>query len=194
MTTVLLDIGNVIVNVDFLRFSSRVARSGSHVQCVHDRFCTGEVKDAFDRGQVSSESFLQYLIDDDCTAELSTEEACLAWQSIFSLVDGAREGVRYLRERYAVWFMSDTDPLHARWLLDQYDLFQGAEGFLFSYRHGALKTESAAFTHALQATGCPPEQLLLIDDKSENGRVCSMSGIGFLDFRSWNDTIARLEQ
>ena len=113
------------------------------------------------------------------------------WQDIFEPLEGAVEAVRFLREMHSLWIMSDTDPLHFTFLLNNYPLLRSAERYYLSFEHGRMKSSVEAFSHVL-GSGRSADEFILIDDKAVNGASASTAGIRTILFQSWSDTLESL--
>ena len=189
----MLDIGNVIVDVNFSVFCDQVAERSGDEADIYDKFCIGSFKEDFDSGRVSISGFLKTLRGDPLVRNISVKEIRNAWQDIFSLTPGCSEGINLLKKRYRVWIMSDTDPLHFTFLLNTFPVLHAMERYYVSYEHGFLKNSPEAFRHVLQTSAIGAAELLLIDDKAENCEACRSEGIGSIRFTGWNDIIERFE-
>jgi len=191
MGIILLDIGNVLVNVDFMPFCQTVCRDPvSGVAQLMARYCQGELKERHDCGRIASFDFLDMIADDLLTLDLPLHQLRLAWQDIFTPVPGSEEAVAHLWRHHELWIMSDTDPLHFAFLLDRFPLLRNMDRYLLSYEHGYLKRSPEAFRYALDMSGRDPAEFLLIDDRTLNIDYCASMGIEGLLFRSWDDTLA----
>ena len=193
MSIILLDVGNVLLSVDFLAFCRRVLPEGvTELHEVRRKYCEGELKASFERGLITSADYLCMIQSDPLTATMSLEEIEERWQNIFSLIQGAEEGVELLGRNHRIWIMSDTDPLHVNWFMSRFPLLRQRERYYLSYEHGFLKNSPEAFRHVLSHSGVPAEKFILIDDKPENCRSAALSGIRSILFNSWPETIAAL--
>ena len=114
------------------------------------------------------------------------------WQNIFALQEGAHESVSQLKEKHSVWIMSDTDPLHFTFLLNNFPLLRGADRYYLSFEHGKMKNSAEAFAHVLESSGRGADEFILIDDKAENCASASRAGIESILFQNWEDTLALL--
>jgi len=194
MSIMLLDIGNVIVDVDFLRFCRSVARDReSGAALVFDRYCASELKNRFDSGLVAPFDYLGMIAGDPDTRSMPLLELKTAWQDIFSPKPEAGDAVRQLRENHTLWIMSDTDPLHVTFLFNRCQELKLAERYWFSFEHGRLKREREAFLEVLAASGRPAEEFILIDDRADNCGSAETCGIRTLLFRNWPETLDRLK-
>ncbi len=193
MSIILLDIGNVVVSVDFLRFCRAVALDPvSGVQEIFRKYCSGELKDKLETGLMSPFDYLEVIAGDPHCREISRRELRELWQDIFRPQQGALEAVTQLKANYSVWVMSDTDPLHFIFLLNNFPLLRSVDRYYLSFEHGKMKNSVEAFEHVLDSSGRGADEFILIDDKPENCASASKAGIRSLLFQNWDDTLASL--
>lgn len=191
MAIILLDIGNVLLSVDFEPFcrSACLDLPGAYGN-MWARYCDGPLKERLDRGLAAPGEFLGMLADDPETVDMPKAFFRQAWQRIFTPVPGSPEAVRCLREHHESWIMSDTDPLHFAHLLDAYTLLRGHDRYFLSYEHGFLKREPAAFRHVLDTSGRAPGEFILIDDRPANITACRQAGMRGILFDTWPNVLA----
>lgn len=193
MSIILLDIGNVLVSVDFTAFCRGALPSGSvDGQALCDKYCQGELKSRFDRGMIAPFDYLAMIEGDRLIQNSKTSDIRAKWQNIFTPVQGADRGVELLEKEHRIWIMSDTDPLHFTFLLNTVPLLRGRERYYLSYEHGFLKSSQEAFMHVLSDSGLPAEEFLLIDDRHENCIAASETGIRSIQFTSWKETLGKV--
>ncbi len=187
MGIILLDIGNVIVEVDFNRFCSSVSRHGAAgAERLFNRYCVSEVKLRFDKGLVAPAEYLSMMAGDPDIRRMPVNELKTAWQDIFTLKEGIEDALLRFRDRHAIWITSDTDPLHFTFLLNNFPVLKQADRYLLSYEHGYLKREPGAF-HQILGSVCSrqPDEFLLIDDREDNCRCADACGIPAHLFTGW---------
>ncbi|TCD47824.1 HAD-IA family hydrolase [Chlorobium sp. N1] len=194
MEIILLDIGNVLVRVDFMSFSRAVAvpREGA-AEAVLAKYCSGDLKARFDTGRIDAGAFLALLSADPLVRRLPAGELALAWQRIFKPLPGAAEGVAALAKRSRIWIMSDTDPLHFAALMERVPPLRDRERYCLSFRHGFLKSSPEAFRHVLQDSVLDPACCTLVDDRAENCRAAGEAGIRSHCFTSWPEALRALD-
>jgi len=193
MSIILLDIGNVVVSVDFLPFCRAVARDPvAGAQEIFRKYCAGELKEKLETGVISPFEYLEIISRDPHSREIPQRELRVFWQDIFCLQQGALEAVKQLKERHSVWVMSDTDPLHFTFLLNNYPLLRSMDRYYLSFEHGKMKSSADAFEHVLESSGCEAGEFILIDDKPENCESALKVGIRSLLFDNWKDILALL--
>ncbi|NTV68249.1 MAG: haloacid dehalogenase [Chlorobaculum sp.] len=191
MGVILLDIGNVVVNVDFMPFCRTVSRNGeAGAASIMERYCQGDLKDRHDTGWIGPNEYLAMIAADPLTLDLPLDRLRLAWQDIFTPMPDCADALETLRRRHELWIMSDTDPLHFAFLIDRFPVLRSMDRYLLSYEHGWLKRSPEAFRQVLDSTGLDSSMFLLIDDREVNTRSCAETGIGSILFRSWAETLA----
>jgi len=191
MRIILLDIGNVLLDVDFMPFCRAVCRDAeSGAEQLMERYCQGELKELHDTGRIASLDFLRMIAADPLTRDLTLQQLRLAWQDIFTPTPDCETAVGQIRQRYKLWIMSDTDPLHFAFLLDRFPILRNMDRYLLSYEHGHLKRSPEAFRYALDLVGRDASELLLIDDRQVNIDSCCTVGIESILFQSWPETLA----
>jgi FMN phosphatase YigB (HAD superfamily) len=194
MGIILLDIGNVVVSVDFMPFCKAVSRNGEvGAMAVKGRYCEGELKDRFDSGKIAPQEFLGMVASDPLTLDIPLHELRSAWQEIFTLQKGCIEAIRQLQEHHTLWIMSDTDPLHFAFLLNMFPVLRSMERYFLSYVHGYLKRSPDAFRHVLDSSGIEACEFILIDDREVNCASGRSVGINTILFRNWPETLASPE-
>ena len=183
----------MIASVDFLRFCRGVVLdASSDLQAVSRKYCEGDLKLKFDQGIIAPLDYLCMIGRDSLTASMSHGEIRELWQNVFSLLEGAEEGVETLSREHQLWIMSDTDPLHFAFLLSHYSFLRERERYYLSYEHGFLKSSPEAFEHVLNDSGLPAHEFVLIDDKPENCSSAAAVGIKSIRFETWPETITAL--
>jgi FMN phosphatase YigB (HAD superfamily) len=195
MDTILLDIGNVLVTVDFMSFCHGVAAPGPSVPTeIFRKYCSGPIKNRYDTGIIGSGAFLAELCSDRLVRPMAETELQERWQRIFSPFPGAEAGVAALEDLGSIWIMSDTDPLHFAYLHHAFPLLRGRERYYLSFRHGFLKSSPSAFRHVLLDSGVNAGRCILIDDREDNCRAAVEAGIRSVLFTSWPQAIAALQR
>ncbi len=193
MRIILLDVGNVLVSVNFMRFCRAVAvEPVAGADELFRKYCGGELKNQLETGWVAPLEYLAIIAGDPLSRVMSLQEIRQYWQDIFELLEGAVEAVSLLKESHSLWIMSDTDPLHFTFLLNNYPLLRSVDRYYLSFEQGKMKTTVDAFTSILQSSGRSADEFLLIDDKAVNCASASQAGIRSIQFQNWQDTLALL--
>ncbi|MGJ8725223.1 MAG: HAD family hydrolase [Roseibacillus sp.] len=164
----LVDIGNVILHVDF-KTSLRRLVPPELADPVGRIYSLLEKKDDFEAGKVSDQDFVTWA-SGKLQFEGSGEEFVAAWNDIFSPNMPMWETLRDLKSRgFQLILFSNTNQMHADFFLKEYaEVFDLFEGQVFSHQAGAVKPDPAIYHHAFEKYDLVPEDTLYFDDLPEN--------------------------
>jgi putative hydrolase of the HAD superfamily len=194
-TAALFDIGNVLVHLDFESSLARLVPPGVE-DCKERIYSLLEKKDELEAGAIAENDFIAW-----ASGQLGftgTTEAFLeAWNSIFEPIHAMWGIAAFLKsQRLKIILFSNTNSMHARWLLENYDVFEDFDGRVFSHEVGALKPDPAIYQHAVEEFGLTPADTLYLDDLPEN--IAKGEELGFrchqYAFARHHEFIAWLDQ
>lgn len=186
----LLDLGNVLLKLDFERFVARAAeRGGRSRDEIRERYILGESKSRFERGQCTADEFIEemraYLGWPKTISSL--EHLREIWCDIFDEMEGAQKAIEQLKELGRVWVLSDTDPLHIQWVAQRFPWALDVERVLTSYARGKLKREAGVFEAIVREVALPAEQILFLDDLQKNLDAAHKASISTHLFTTWEN-------
>ncbi len=182
---VLLDLGNVIVPVDFSRCHEALAGVCPYPSSEIPRRigATGLVP-RFESGQVSPEYFVQQ-VSQALQMKVSYPEFWELWSSIFLpetlIPEGMLEG---LRRRQRLLLLSNTNAAHFSMVRERYPLLRHFDDCVLSYEVGALKPSPRIYQEAIARAGCGAEECFFTDDIASNVEAARREGIDAVQFRS----------
>lgn len=191
----LVDLGNVLLKLDFERFVARAAERGSlrDIESLRNeiqaRYIHGESKSRFERGQCTANQFIEELRDFLNWPKTEASRARLReiWCDIFEEFPGARDALEQLKQTGMVWVLSDTDPLHIQWVSTNFSWALDVDQALTSYERGKLKSDPGVFEAIVKESGLPAEQILFIDDLSKNIEAAHKASITTHLFTTWEN-------
>jgi FMN phosphatase YigB (HAD superfamily) len=191
----LVDLGNVLLKLDFERFVVRAAereslRDGAPSRDeIRERYILGESKARFERGQCTADEFIAELRDylKWPKTQASSERLREIWCDIFDEFPGARDALEQLKGYGPVWLLSDTDPLHVQWVSRNLSWALDVELVLTSYERGKLKRDPGVFEAIAQEAALLPEQIMFIDDLPQNIEAAKRAGIATHLFTNWDE-------
>jgi len=184
--TVLFDLGNVIIPVDFRRCHEALALVCPHSpESVPKILGKSGLPRRFEQGEVSAEDFVAEtcrLLD----MKINYEQFWDVWTRIFlpdtlipeSLLEGLRRSHRLL-------LLSNTNPIHFEVARERYPLMRHFDGFVLSYEVGAMKPAPQIYREAIARSGCRPEECFFIDDLAENVEAALQQGMDAVQFQSF---------
>ena len=182
------DLGNVLVAVDHMRFCRRLAAlAGWPQQQVYAEVFQTGLEPGYDTGRVSSREFHR-LIRDHFRLRLSYSHFRELWTEIFDPLEDMEEVAARLARRCPLYLVSNTNPLHFRYLEARYaGLLSHFRAFVLSYRVGSRKPEPEIFQALIRKAGLPPAQILFIDDKEDFVAAARTHGLAAWHFVSPRD-------
>ncbi|MDE3057697.1 MAG: HAD family phosphatase [Bacteroidota bacterium] len=181
ITTVIFDLGRVLMDIDFSAFSRtlQLNHSGSGI------FSEAQLESlAFDyeTGKMTTDEFFASL-GLFFGKRFSRRQLFEAWNAI---VGGEKEGmapiVERVQQRYRTAILSNTNEAHFQHAVTVISLMQRIPLRFLSYEIGAAKPDLQVYRHVVHALHSPPSSLLFIDDLPENisaARAAGMRGIIF---------------
>jgi FMN phosphatase YigB (HAD superfamily) len=179
-----LDLGNVLVQVDHLRFCRRLAAlAGLGPEEVYLRIFQSELEPAYDTGRLTSEGFHQRLLE-VFPVTLPFPVFSAWWNDIFSPMPEMEETVRKLAEHYPLYLASNTNPLHFTYIQERYAFLEVFQDFILSYEVGSRKPEPAFYQALIKRLGLPPSRCLFVDDKPAFVAAAQAHGLKAWQFTS----------
>jgi len=164
----LIDIGNVILHVDFLT-SLRTLVPQELADPDGRIYSLLEKKDDFEAGALSDDEFITWA-SKKLQFEGPKEDFLLAWNSIFSPNLPMWETLRDLKSRgFQLILFSNTNQMHADFFLKEFsEIFELFDGEVFSHIAGSVKPDPAIYHHAFEKYDLVPEETYYLDDLPEN--------------------------
>lgn len=163
--TYLFDIGNVLLSFDFAPALKSITGPNADPHA-YDKII--EAKDLFEAGKMPISDYLSFaypLLD----FQGSDQEFTDAWVSIFTPILPTWELAKSLSEQgHRLILFSNTNPIHAPYCLENYEVFQYFDHAVFSHEIGAIKPQSEFFTRAFEQFDIIPSETIYIDDLPEN--------------------------
>lgn len=188
---ILLDLGNVIVPLDYTRCYAELESLGFHTAHeIWKRLANCGLVHRFEMGQVKVEEFFPSL----CRLlglKVGYPEFCRIWNSVFPpttlLPDRMVEG---LSQRYRLLLVSNTNPIHFSFIRENYPILRHFSDYVLSFEVGALKPSPIIFEKAIVQAQCGPHQCFFTDDVPAYVEASRGLGMDAVQFHS----LEQLEQ
>ncbi len=172
---IVFDIGNVLVTTDLERFLARL----KHLFPDDAEFTKAlqwldKDDDRYGLGLITTEEFLR-----EVQADLGLDRKNFVdlWNHLFVERSYILPFLKELREQgYALAVCSNTNELHAEYLLSTYSCFDLIDHLIFSFEIHAHKPTSTIYRAVEAATGKPPSYHLFLDDLPENVEAARIMG------------------
>jgi len=189
---VILDLGNVIVTVDFRRCHDALAGVCAHpVAEIPRRIRSTGLVERFETGAASPDDFYRE-VSGVLGMNVSYDKFWDIWGSIFapepiipeSMLEGLHRGRRLL-------LLSNTNSMHFSTIQAKHPrLLRHFDSFVLSYEVGALKPEPRVYQEAIARAGCRAEECFFTDDMAPYVEGARQQGIDAVQFQS----LEQLEQ
>ena len=192
---IILDLGNVIVGLDFPRaYRAAASLTGLSANEIPELIRAANLARPYERGELTSEEFYQRF----CCAlglKISYQEFVDLWSDMFQpepiLTDVL---LGELAASTKLLMLSNTNEIHFEFIRRRYPLLRHFHDFVLSYRVGAMKPDAAIYLDAVRRAGCEPGECFFVDDIEENVAAARKLGIDAEVFVSANELEAQLSE
>jgi putative hydrolase of the HAD superfamily len=179
---IIFDMGRVLVNLDVRKgIFGLFAEDGSDKAV--QRLLDEPVIKEYNQGIYNPEEFYKKL-KSLLKANITFEEFAFRWCNIFSEMAGMYELVESLSRKYPLGLLSDTDPLHWKFLKENYEVLKFFKNPVLSYQVGKTKPSIEIYKIAAQSVQTPAESCLYIDDLPRNVEAAKSIGMQGIKFTS----------
>lgn len=185
LDTLMLDLGGVLIDVDYARSARAFQELG--VERFADQFSKARqtsLFDEFERGIIGPAKFRE-AIRDLVGLPLKDRDIDASWNAMLGKIPSERMVlVEDLRMRYRVFLLSNTNQIHVpafMRIVQEHnsirDFKQEFDGVFFSCDLGMRKPDAVIFHHMLKATNSSAERTLFIDDSIQHVEGARQAGI-----------------
>jgi glucose-1-phosphatase len=136
----------------------------------------------FDAGKLSPEEFFQSL-KESLQLSISFEAFVPIWNEIFVEDREVSEIIRFLKGKWRLGLLSNTDSLHFHYIVSTFPIVSTLEKWILSYEVGFKKPDAQIFQRAMEWASVEPEKILFIDDTKghvEAAISLGMQGVHFI--------------
>jgi len=190
ISLIIFDLGKVIVDLSHFEMAAALAEKSKHPQYQNPELLLSEVFEnnepltrSFDTGKFSPQEFFKKA-KDRFKLDISFDDFYIRWNTSFKENKKVTQLIENLRNRYRLFLLSNTNPLHYNYLKNTIPVLKKMEQAILSYQVGHLKPSPKIYQVALQKAKVPPEQILFIDDSPMNVDGGRKKGINGILFRS----------
>jgi glucose-1-phosphatase len=178
----LLDIGNVLVGLDYEDFGERMrALTGLSSVQLQTLLRADNLAQRFETGKITGIVFYE----EACRRtgiSMPWPDFLEAWNSILGPILIPEELLALLSKNVRLWIISNTNELHYDFMTRNFPFPRYVEGSILSHEVGALKPDSRIFVYALQKMQALAGEVLFVDDQAANVKAAQDLGIGAFQF------------
>lgn len=162
--TILFDIGNVLLKLDFSRFHTAVL---GNEEALLPEDLAG-LKDPYESGVIVDAEFVARCLD-GLSSSLTPGQFTAAWQDVFSPNKPMWAVVRQFKALgHRLILFSNTNGLHSAHFLSEIPVFRHFDAHHFSHEVGVMKPDPEFYRKAIERFELVPSETIYIDDLAEN--------------------------
>lgn len=182
LEAVALDLGGVLVSVDFHRALAQLScLTELPIRTIQEIIFDSRLKEQHDAGAISSHQFARAVLH-RIPRPIPVHRFYEIWADIFDVYPRTPRLLRALRgARVKLAVFSNTDPIHFRYVQKRWRVFDGFDGFALSYALKKLKPDLDFFRRAARHVAVDPSRTFFLDDRPEN--IMAARACGFLAAR-----------
>ena len=196
ITAVLLDLGNVVLGIDFKRvFNAWAEFSNTPVERFMERWTTDAAYQAHERGEISFEEYARHL-GQVFEVEMTNQQWEAGWNSIWTTpFHNVIDMLPNVAERYPLYGFTNTNEVHKIYWQSVYaDAFRSFRHMFVSSDLGIRKPDIPAFQQVCDAMNTPPGEVLFLDDTQENVDGAKLAGLNAVLVESEDAVVQQLQQ
>jgi len=137
----------------------------------------------FDMGRVSPQEFFKS-VRNHLGLSITFEQFIPIWTQIFVEDQEVSEIIRSLKGKWRLGLLSNTDPLHFRYIVSIFPIVSALEKWILSYEVGFKKPDPRIFQKAMEWASVNPEKILFIDDTKGHVEAAISLGMQGVHFQS----------
>lgn len=195
ITTLIFDLGGVLIHIHQNRFEEKILRMFPAVDRdrLNDAFFRSPNKDLLESGHISSEQFLER---SGRRLGLHIDPALFAdfWTDIFSENQEISGLLPMFRGTYTLALLSNTNKPHMDYIRTTFPFLSLFDHLFLSYEMQRLKPERALYQEVLHTLGISPAEALFIDDNEANTAAAAALGISCIHFQNNDDCLKTLSR
>jgi HAD superfamily hydrolase (TIGR01509 family) len=189
ITTLIFDLGQVIVSFDHMELCRRASKHSPHEpEEIFTRMFHSGLMRRFETGLLAPDDFYR----EACRAldmNLPLEQFKTIWNTIFTLNTDTARIIERL-QGFQLLLLSNTNCWHFNYCLENYPVLRLFNSLILSYEVGAYKPEKKIFEAALSSASARAQECIFIDDIAHYTEAARSMGIHTHTFT----TAEKLEQ
>ena len=187
--TIIFDLGNVIVNVDWKNFYKRIAEdSGRTLDYIKKYHQNSADRKNFEKGKIDSVEFYRRVAE-DLSLRMSFGEFKKCYCNIFTLNSDVANLIKKLKKNFRLILLSNTDALHFEFARKKYRIIGIFDEHVLSYEVGYSKPNPLIFLEAIKKSKTLPFSCAYFDDIAKFIYTARLMGIRAFQFRDYEKLV-----
>ena len=178
ITTVIFDIGNVLVDVNFMRSIRQYTKSDEEASRCYKAFAKNGTWELLDKGTYQTEEVMQKFIENDPEMEQymraffeGMEQLLIPFPFIDAWIDSIKEDGK------DVYILSNWPQFVHKKFVKEMIFLEKVDGYLLSYMERMTKPDPAYYQLLLDRYKLKVENCVFVDDRKENIDAAEKMGI-----------------
>lgn len=188
--SVVFDVGRVLVDFDYTKFFAFLRQNGAALSDEAD-FVRKVDLVSYEEGVFDSDEFLKRL-NSLLEQPLPEIELISQWNNIFTPLVPMLEFAESLKVSCNVYLLSNTGPIHWKYLQNAFKLDRICHDLLASFEAKSMKPAPAIFQQAEKRFGLIPATTVFLDDRQDNVDGALACGWQAFQHRGYTETRQRL--
>lgn len=192
ITTFIFDLGGVLFTNGTKKFVQDISKKYNIDQIKVLEVIEGDLGTQYRESKITRDAFWQKVVEELQLKE-SIDSLEQEWINGYELIEGTRDIIQELRNRYKVFYLSDNVKKRAEEINTKYHYMDWFDGGIFSYEVGVRKPNPKVYEFALEKAQAKPEEVVFIDDKPSALIPAKDMGIITIHFTSPEELTAKLQ-
>jgi len=193
---IIFDCGGVIFTCSFdkaLNYWAMV--SGKDINEIKNKFDFDEIFKKLERGEINSSMFRKHALS-KLGLKISDEKFDKGWNSIYlDLVPGIKQLLQELKQKHRLVALTNTNEIHAKkWKITFASILDYFEKVFSSHEIHARKPEQKAYKTVLNYLQLNPDEVIFLDDNTENVQAASEMNIASIHVTSFKQMVEDLSK
>lgn len=191
----MLDLGNVVLDVDFRRvFAAWSASSGVAPERFHSRWSMDEPYQRHETGDLNFRDYIAHL-SDLFEVRMSMAAWRRGWNSVFvDLFPEVMPMLTRLQTQLPVYAFTNTNPTHEAAWRQAYPELKVFRQIFVSSRIGCRKPDVAAYHLVAKRMSLAPKDIWFLDDNRDNVLGATAAGMQAFRIRAEGDVVQILNR
>jgi epoxide hydrolase-like predicted phosphatase len=162
---IIFDLGGVLFTDGTKKFIDEIGAQYNLDKEKVKEVMDGEIGSFYRVGKISRDQFWKEFLT-KLHLEADIDELENKWIGGYELIEGTRDVILELGQKYKVLFLSDNVKERVDAINQKYGFLAWFEGGVFSHEAGVRKPDSKIYQLALEKAGVEPEEAVFVDDKA----------------------------
>jgi glucose-1-phosphatase len=195
---IIFDLGNVLVNVHFDKFSKELLKAGVKEQVFNELFYSKELKEKFESGSLSKSEFLQ-IIKQKLGVKISKKKFIEIFSDMFTEIPEMKKFITKIagENKYKLILLSNTNSFHFNYIKKKFDYIRLLKTFALSYKLKMIKPAPLIYEIVIKRYRLKANETLFTDDLDVNCKAAERAGfitICFKDYKTFKREFDRIKK